>query len=407
MTAQGSVPSFVQSPRDPDFVQNPYRAYERLRALGPCAMWEDYGHLVFSRHEQVAALLRDRAFGREILHVATREELGWDPVPDRLAPFHAFESRSLLEREPPAHTRLRRLVNRAFTSRAIAAMAPRIEAVAHGLLDALPADGADLLADYAEPLPVRVIAELLGAPVEEAGRMRAWSNDMVAMYQFGRSRAVEDAAVAATQAFSAFMAEVIERRRRAPGDALIDALIAAEEDGERLSRDELIVTCILLMNAGHEATVHAIGNAVKTALELDAPRAALATPGGVDEALRYDPPLHMFTRYALEDVERAGVALRKGQVVGLLLGSANRDPARFPRPDVFDPGRADAAAHVSFGAGIHFCVGAPLARLEMRIALGALFSRFPDLRLIETPRYADRYHFHGLERLMAAPGRAA
>ena len=149
------------------------------------------------------------------------------------------------------------------------------------------------------------------------------------------------------------------------------------------------------------------GNAVKTALELDAPRAALATPGGVDEALRYDPPLHMFTRYALEDVERAGVALRKGQVVGLLLGSANRDPARFPRPDVFDPGRADAAAHVSFGAGIHFCVGAPLARLEMRIALGALFSRFPDLRLIETPRYADRYHFHGLERLMAAPGRAA
>ncbi len=392
---------FSQDPRDPGFVQDPYPAYDAMRAAGRAVWWEDYGHWVFPHHAEVSALLRDRRFGREILHVATREELGWDPVPAHLAPFYAFEAHSLLEKEPPAHTRLRRLVNRAFTSRAVDRLAPGIEALAHRLIDGMGAE-ADLLAEYAEPIPVRVIAELLGAPVEAAGEMLAWSHDMVAMYQFRRNRAVEDRAVAATEAFGEFMRGHVAARRKAPGEDLISELIAAEEAGDRLSADELVTTCVLLMNAGHEATVHGIGNAVKAVLEEGVDAGVFSGPGAgvaVDEMLRFEAPLHMFTRYVLEDLDYAGVSLKKGDVVGLLLGAANRDPAVFADPGRIDPARANAASHVSFGAGIHFCVGAPLARLEMRVALRVLFERAPGLRLAETPRFADRYHFHGLERL--------
>jgi cytochrome P450 len=231
--------------------------------------------------------------------------------------------------------------------------------------------------------------------------MRAWSNDMVAMYQTRRDRETEDRAVAATIAFSAFIAEVIAQRRRAPGAALIDDLIAARDNGEALSESELIATAILLLNAGHEATVHAIANGAKTAIEHDrtpafAGREAAAA---VEESLRFDPPLHLFTRFALEDAVLGGHQLRIGDRIGLLLGSAGRDGAVFGDPDRFDPGRANAGAHLAFGAGIHFCIGAPLARLETRIALSTLFSRWPDAALAAPPRYADRWHFHGLEAL--------
>lgn len=422
------LPRFRQSPTDPAFVQDPYPVYARMRALGPAVFWEDYGHAVFTRHAEVSALLRDRRFGREVAHVASREALGWDPIPERLAPFHALDAHSLLEREPPAHTRLRRLVNRAFTSRAIAGLAPGIEAIAHRLIDAMPTDPAapfDLVETFAEPLPMAVIAGLLGAPETEGPRMLAWSHDMVGMYQAGRDRAAEDRAVAAAAAFADWMRALIARRRAAPGEALIDALIAAEDEGERLSGEELVATCILLLNAGHEATAHALGNAARLAMEgrLDPSVFAgpAATPAAAetaaDETLRFDAPLHMFTRYALGDVpggettvslnaagegagegagERAeAVTFRLGEVAGLLLGSANRDPAAFPDPDRLDPGRPGAARHVSFGAGIHFCVGAPLARMELRLGLGALFARRPGLCLDGPATYRDAYHFHG------------
>jgi cytochrome P450 len=392
---------FSQDPRDPAFVQDPYPAYDTMRALGRAVWWEEYGHWVFPHHAEVSALLRDRRFGREILHVATREELGWDPVPEHLAPFYAFEQHSLLEKEPPAHTRLRKLVNRAFTSRAVDRFRPRIEALAHRLIGGMGAE-ADLLADYAEPIPVTVIAELLGTPVEAAGQMLGWSHDMVAIYQFRRDRGVEDRAVAATEAFGDFMRRHIAARRKAPADDLISELIAAEEAGDKLSADELVTTCVLLMNAGHEATVHGIGNAVKAVLEEGVDPGVFSGPGAalaVDEMLRFDAPLHMFTRYVLEDLEYAGVRLRKGETIGLMLGAANRDPAVFAGPGRIDPARANAAQHVSFGAGVHFCVGAPLARLEMRVALATLFRAAPSLSLREPPKFADRYHFHGLERL--------
>ncbi|SFH80299.1 cytochrome P450 [Albimonas pacifica] len=402
------LPRFRQSPTDPAFMADPYPAYERLRALGPVAFWEELGKPVLCGHAEVSAALRDRRFGREVTHLASREALGWDPIPERLAPFYAFEAHSLLEREPPVHTRLRKLVNRAFTSRAVAGLGPWIEGLAESLIDEFEPE-TELMERFATPIPLTVIADLLGAPVEAGPQMLEWSHDMVGMYQAGRDRAAEDRAVAATEAFSAFMRELIAQRRRRPGEALIDALIAAEdpsaEGGARLSEPELVTTCILLLNAGHEATVHAIGNAVRLVVEGGLDRAAFGRAGGeraVDECLRLDPPLHLFSRYALGEVEVAGLRLKLGEEVGLLLAAANRDPDVFADPARADFAREGADRHVSLGAGLHFCVGAPLARLEMRAALAVLFRRWPELRLAGPPRRSGRWHFHGHEALRIA-----
>lgn len=384
-------------PCDAGFYNNPYPAYHAIRDAAPVFKWENYGYWCFARHDDVNALLRDRRFGRQILHVASREELGWDEPPPHLRPFYAFESHSLLELEPPVHTRLRGLVNRSFLSRQVERLRPMIASLSNGLIDRFEAaHEVDLLPDFATPIPVIVICELLGVPEDMATQLLSWSHDMVAMYQARRDRAIEDAAVAATLAFSGFMRSYIRERRKDQRQDLLSELIRAEEQGQKLTEDELVTTAILLLNAGHEATVHAIGNAVKTLLEQNL-RGGIGE-GHVEESLRYDAPLHLFTRYALEDLEYGGVRFRKGETVGLLLGAANRDPHRFPMPDRFDSAR-EPNPHVSFGAGIHFCIGAPLARLEMQIALPILFNRLPKLTLAEAPRYRNAYHFHGLESL--------
>lgn len=401
------LPVFSARPDDPGFYQNPYPAYARMRELGPAFAWEEYGFTAFARFAEVNAILRDRRFGREIAHVMSREEAGLPPIPDHLKPFYEFEARSLLEREPPAHTRLRALVNRAFVSRHVERLRPRVRALAHELIDGFEAKGTvDLLPVFAERIPVIVIAELLGVPTEMAPQLLDWSHRMVAMYQFNRTRATEDSAMEATQAFSAFIRGYAQARRGDPRDDLLTRLIEAEEAGDRLSADELATTAILLLNAGHEATVHAIGNGVKALLEIGADAAALFADAergaaAADELLRFDPPLHLFTRFVLEDCEISGVTLERGQVVALLLGSANRDERRFADPDRLDFARG-GSGHVGFGAGIHFCVGAPLARIEMAEAIAALFQRLPGLGLAEAPGYADRYHFHGLEALELA-----
>ncbi|HTN96775.1 MAG TPA: cytochrome P450 [Nordella sp.] len=390
--------SLSLDPRDPEFFNNPYPIYRRLRESVPVFKWEEYGYWCFTRHEDVAALLRDRRFGRQILHVMTRAELGWPEVPERLKPFYDFEQHSLLETEPPVHTRLRGLVNRAFLSRTVDRLKPRIAQLTHELIDRFSGKRqVELLEFFATPIPITVIAELLGVPVETGPQLLAWSHDMVAMYQARRDEEVERKAVAATLAFSAFMRGHVQERRSSPGDDLLSQLIVAETEGKSLSEDELITTAVLLLNAGHEASVHAIGNGVKALIEAGQAEAGVSE-GHVEELLRYDAPLHLFTRYALEDVVFNGLKLKKGETVGLLLGAANRDPARFPDPERFDPGRAPNP-HVSFGAGIHFCVGAPLARLELNVALPILFERLPGLKLARPPRYRDAYHFHGLERL--------
>jgi cytochrome P450 len=389
-------------PRDRVFVQNPYPAYGAVRAAGPAFFWEQYGHWCVASHDAVSALLKDRRFGRQILHVTSRAALGWPEPAEHLAPFHAVERHSLLELEPPDHTRLRGLVNRAFVSRQVERLRPRIAGLAHRLIDGFQDKReVDLLEAYATPIPVIVIAELLGVPASHAPELLRWSHAMVAMYQFRRSRQIEDEAVTATADFVAFLRGFISEKRQNPADDLISTLIAATEAGDRMSEDELISTCILVLNAGHEATVHAIGNGVKALLESDIGIGAAPLDGLIEEILRFDAPLHMFTRHALEDCEALGATFRQGAVMGLLLGAANRDPARFTDPHRFDATRT-RNGHVSFGAGIHFCVGASLARLELEVALPILFQRLPGLRLASVPVYRDTYHFHGLEGLDVA-----
>lgn len=387
---------FQQSPTDPAFVQNPYVFYARARSAGDLFWWDDFAMPMAASFQAVNALLRDRRFGRE--PVTPRA------FPAHLAPFYAVEAHSMLELEAPRHSRLRGLVLRAFTKRRIAALQPEVATLAHQLIDAFPESEFDLLPAFASRIPVIIICRLLGVPEAMADDLLGWSNDMVAMYQARRDRALEDRAIAATEAFVSFMRAYVDERRASPRDDLISQLIAAEEDGEKLSIDELITTCILLLNAGHEATVHSMANAVKALLETGT-QASLLAPDQLDtcveEAIRIDPPVHMFTRFAYENVELLGHDFQRGDEVGLLLGAANHDPALWPDPARFDPARK-IIANASFGAGVHFCIGAPLARLELATALPILFRRCPNLALKSPPTYANLYHFHGLTGLMVS-----
>ncbi len=386
-----------QSLTEDSFVQNPYPFYDRARAAGPVGMWEEMGMLAAFDHATVCALLRDRRLGRTPLEPR--------PAPEHLGPFRALEHDSLLELEPPRHTRLRALVLRAFTSRRVAHLQPDIAEITAELIAALPRDApVDLIPSFCQPIPVRIIARLLGVPESLAPDLLAWSRDMVAMYQTGVTHDVEVQAGRAAQEFTDFMRGYIDERRAAPADDLITELIAAEEDGERLSTDEMISNCILLLNAGHEATVHSLGNAVRVLLEEGAAPTEANTDAVTEELLRYEAPLHVFTRFAYEKVELpGGHALQRGDEIALVLGAANRDPAVFKNPHSFDPDRP-TPKHTSFGGGLHFCVGAPLARAEIATALAMLFHAFPQMALAQEPRYANSYHFHKHDRLMLRLG---
>ena len=293
-------------------------------------------------------------------------------------------------------------------SRHVEQLRPRIEKLANEIIDGFNANGGtELIKAFAAPIPAIVIAEMIGLPAEMAPQLLNWSNRMVQMYMFGVTRDTELDANQASEDFMAYLAEVIAERRRAPREDLLTHMLTTEVNGQKLSDDEVVSTAILLLNAGHEATVHTTGNAVKTILESGLDPTTLfsseaQTESTVEECLRYDAPLHMFTRYALSDVTLDGeVSLKKGDTIGLMLGAANRDPLRFKHADRFDPFRDDGQ-NVSFGAGIHFCIGAPLARIELQVALSTLFRRLPGLKLDGEPRYNDVYHFHGLERLHVA-----
>ncbi|MBO6725405.1 MAG: cytochrome P450 [Rhizobiaceae bacterium] len=391
-------------PREPEFVQDPYAAYAFLHEASPAFFWEEYGFWCFAAYEDVNRLLRDRRLGRENR---------WGPPGIRdearahLDAFDRVEVASLLELEPPAHTRLRALVNRAFVSRQVERLRPRITELVHKLIDGIEADGkADLLPALATPVPITVIAEMLGVPVEMGPQLLDWSHRMVEMYMHRATRETEESANRAALEFGDFIRRHAEERRRNPGEDLLSLLIAAREEGQKLSEDELVSSTILLLNAGHEATVHQTGNAIRAILKqggdpcrfFGSPEATSAT---VEECLRFDAPLHMFTRFAYEELELAdGVTVKPGDQIGLLLGAANRDPAAFVDAAAFSPERDDQK-NVSFGAGIHFCIGAPLARIELQESLRVLFERLPEIRLDGTPRYRDSYHFHGLEALRA------
>ncbi len=384
-----------QSPTDPGFVQDPYPFYTRLRAMGDFVAWDEFGIPMATTSAAVNAVLRHPKLGRAV------PEDRRVAVPDRLRPFQDIEDHSLLELEAPTHTRLRKLVLKAFTRNTVLALSPDIRAMAGTLIEGFPSGPFDLLDAYARPVPVQVIARLLGVPQEMAPQLLAWSNAMVAMYQARRNRAVEDAAARASAEFAVYVRDLIRERRQTLGDDLLSQLVAAETDGQKLTADEVVSTTILLLNAGHEATVHSLGNAVRHLADFPKRDQVLApdhVEGTVEECLRFDPPLHMFRRWVYEDVTILGTTFRKGDEIGCLLGSACRDEAVWPDADIFDPFRP-VRPNAAFGAGVHFCVGAPLARLEMQIALPHLFERCPNLHLAAPPRVADLYPFRGLDRL--------
>lgn len=384
-----------QSPTNPAFVQDPYPFYRRLRALGDFVFWTDYAVPMATTHVAATSVMRHPRLGRRVPH--ERRSV----VPDGLAPFYNIERHSLLEIEPPDHTRIRRLAMRAFGRDRLAPVAPDISRIADALVDAFPAGPFDLIDAFARRLPAIAITRFIGIPQDMADQLRVWSNAMVAMYQARRGGAIEAAAAGAAADFAAFLRDYLATRRRVLRNDFLSDLIAGEAGGE-ITTDELVSTVVLLLNAGHEATVHAIGNAVRwlaafpeRALALDPVNVA----DTVEECLRFDPPLHMFRRQVYDAVTIMDHRFEAGDEIGCLLGSACRDDAVWPDGEVFDPFRA-RRANLGFGTGIHACIGASLARLELQIALPALFSRCPGLRIAEPPVVANLYHFHGLERLM-------
>lgn len=392
------------NPRDPLFYNNPYPYYDELRRKVPIFYWEEFGFTCFVAHEDVDALFRDRRLGRQILHLATREELGWPPERQELRPFYDVDDYSILELEPPDHTRIRGLIQKAFMARQIERLRERTAVLTHQLIDEMEAQGEiNLLEKFAPTIPVTIIAELLGVPTDNSDQLLNWSHGMVGMYELGRSAEQEQRAVQAAIEFSSYIRDYVNYRRRRPADDLISRLIEVEEAGEKLSEQELVATCILLLNAGHEATVNVLGNGVyallknREQLQLWQRKPEMAQTA-VEELLRYDTPLHLFNRWVLEDFEYKGQHFPFGSQIALLLGAANRDPKAFDTPNQLNL-RRQKNRHVSFGGGIHFCIGAPLARLELQTSLPILISRLPNLQLAEEPSYKNSYHFHALESL--------
>ena len=390
-------------PADAAFIGDPYPVYRRLRehpVLWNPATWQ----WIVSRHADVNHLLRDRRLGRTYLHQATHAEFGRPEPPAWHAPFRELNDAGMLDREPPHHTRLRRLVTRAFTPRTVEAMRPRIEGIVDGLIDRFDGAGEiDLVADFIEPLPVTVIAELLGIPEADRHLLRPWSADMCLMYELDPPEASQRRAVTASVEFAAYLRELLAERRARPGDDLISGLAAVVDEGDSLTESELIATCVLLLNAGHEASVNGAANGWWALFRHPDQLARLRAhdslvPGAIEELLRYDTPLPLFERWVLEPIEIAGVVIPRGAEVALLFGSANRDPAAFERADELDLAR-EPNPSLSFGAGIHYCLGAPLARLELGIAFGALLRRVTRLELVETPRWKPTFVLRGLEAL--------
>ena len=391
-------------PSDPAFIADPYPVYRRLREAQPILWNPETGQWLISRHADINRLLRDRRLGRTYLHQATHAEFGRPEPPAWHDPFHELNDAGMLDREPPDHTRLRRLVLKAFTPRTVESMRERIQTLVDGLIDDFAGAGeVDLIADFIEPLPVTVIAELLGIPEADCHRLRPWSADICLMYELNPPDASAHKAVQASLEFGAYLRDLLADRRARPGEDLISALAGVVDDGDTLTETELIATCVLLLNAGHEASVNGAGNGWWTLFQHPEALARLRAepellPSAIEELLRYDTPLSLFERWVLEPVEVEGVTIPRGGEVALLFGSANRDPAAFERADDLDLGR-DPNPSLSFGAGIHYCLGAPLAKLELGIAFGTLLRRVPRLELVEAPRWKPTFVLRGLESL--------
>lgn len=383
--------------KDPEFIADPYPFLARLRAVEKPIWHEDLGIYLAATHKDASEVLRNKSLGR--IYIDREPVADWKT-------FNWLHSESILESEPPKHTRLRGLISKAFNRNRIESLRPKIEEIVGELLTELTTSGPtfDLISDYAEPLPVRIIAELLGFPRSEEHLLRPWSQAIVKMYEVSPSEAVQQEARKAAAEFSQYVHDLMLTRKSNPGSDLISELAQVEEAGERLSTNELIATCVLLLNAGHEASVNGFGNGMVALLNNQDQRELLFkapdrhSDTAVEEFLRFDSPLQLFERTAIEDVEISGVKIHEGEKIASLLGAANRDGRVFDNPDSMDITRSPNP-HISFGGGIHFCIGAPLARLEMSIALPALIKRFPNLKLSNEPKRRDSFTLRGYERV--------
>jgi cytochrome P450 len=396
-------------PSDPAFLEDPYSTLNRLRESAPVFYDEGRERWFVTRHEDVRACLRDKRLGRNFRHVMTPEEIGVPPLDPRWQAFWQTERWSLLWLEPPDHTRIRKLVAAAFTPRSVETLREPARELAEELLEPLAEAGEmELLCDYAQPYSIAVICRMLGVPLDRHRDLLDWSHRMVKMYEFD---VPDEAAVAANRAageFQDYVRALIAERRAHPRDDMVSALVEARADGERLSDEEIVSTVIVLLNAGHEASVNTLGNGMlafarhpeqwRRVLDGTVPAAAAG-----EELIRYDPPLQLFERWVLTDDFSVGdVAIPRGEKVAMLFGAANRDPRAFERPDEFDVGRENAAQHIGFGGGIHVCIGAPLARVEVEASLDALRRYWPDFELGEEPRRTGAFVIWGLQGLRLA-----
>ncbi len=385
---------------DPDFLVDPYPALAEARAVGKPFWHDELGVFLAPRHADANAVLRSKTLGR--IFTPKSPETEWYE-------FNYLHSESILDSEPPQHTRLKSLVSKAFNPGTIAALRPDIERLTAELLDdcaaKLSANGSfDLIADFAEPLPVKVIAHMLGFPDEDEHLLRPWSQSIVKMYEVNPSEDHRLEARTAAAEFAAYVHGLMNERTVQPENDLISTLVAVEKDGRRLSVEELIATCVLLLNAGHEASVNGFGNGMVATLREPATMQPLRDdPRGVsrsalEEFLRFDSPLQLFERTAKVDTEINGVTIRAGHKIAALLGAANRDADVFDSADTLNLER-ESNPHIAFGAGIHFCIGAPLARLEMAVSLPALIERFPRLELAGEPVRRPTFVLRGYDRV--------
>lgn len=405
------------SPLSPEFQANPYPYYAMLRMGAPIFYWADWNMWICTRYDDCTALLRDNHLGQEILRHMTAEELGWKntaEIEDKQRLRMRMQRRWILFKDQPDHTRLRTLVHKAFTPRMIEHLRGHIETITTDLIDALAEKGEfDLIEDFALPLPVTVIAEMLGVPIEDQPMFKGWSDHLAGTLDLTDDARVFDRAADATVEFYAYFKELAQKRRIDPQEDLLSALVQAEEDGDKLDEDELIATCILLLIAGHETTVNLIGNGVNALLDfpdqyallhnvLDTERDALIK-SATEEFLRYDSPAQLSRRWVLDDFEYNGLTFKQGQQVALAFGAANRDPERFENPDALDIQRENNK-HMAFGAGIHFCLGAPLARMEGQIAFDHLTRRFETIERAGDPIRRPAYVLRGFSSLPVRMG---
>jgi len=392
---------FQFNPMEPEFIADPYPMYHRLRTEDP-VHHSALGFWVLTRYEDVVTALRDPRLAKEAIASFVAARFG--------APLPAM-GLSMLDRDPPDHTRLRGLVSKAFTPRVVEGLRPRIQEIVDGLLAGVAARGSmDLIEEFAYPIPVAVICEMLGVPIEDHERFKGWSIDIARgldLIWLGPDSDVGRRSVAARQALAEYFRGLIAQRRAAPRNDLLSGLIAAEEAGDKLNEMELLATCILLLIAGHETTVNLIGNGMLALLRhRDQLERLQRDPGliasAVEELLRFDGPVQRTARIPSEDVTIGGHTIAKGEMVMPFIGAADRDPAQFPDPDRLDIGRADNR-HIAFGWGIHFCLGAPLARIEGQIAINTLLRRLPKVSLATAePEYRPSLTLRGLKALPVA-----